>query len=436
MGCLGLVEERRVRSWPRGMVVWLTSAVLGLGLLMGAPAGAVAQDVDEQVAALNQQAMDAYNMLEVNRAAELLDQALQIAGGSPEALKRTYMNLAIVHIDGLQNNGPGGEYLVAALCIDPSLQLDPLTSTPNIQAAYAWATEQVAAGACGGATGAAPVDNTATQAPVGPGGPGQLGDECAVDGDCGSGLICREFYCTEGGQMPVEEPEPAGRKGKLFARLGLALGASYLTNGMPADGKPPADVPLLVRGMGGQVFNEDSPWVPDADSADALGPLGGACSADGTATAVGEDPSSYCVRLKSPGLAGGYAIRLAGGFFFTDDFSGALLLRINPDAGAGTLSSLLIGARGEYWLGPLGGSKVIGTVFGGLTVGQIQAQPNAAYDNGPYVASGPIGVHAGFGMRYPISETISFYGAPELVVLFPDFMVHIDLTIAGVEATF
>lgn len=450
MGCMGMLWDRCARSAARARTTLCLAACLaGLSLTLCGPP-AQAQSVDEQVAALNQQAMDAYNQLEVDRAAGLLDQALQLASASPLALKMTYMNLAVVHIDGLQNNGPGGEYLVAALCVDPNLQLDPLTSTPNIQAAYTWAQEQIAGGACGTET---PTQGAGTTPPPGA---GQLGDECAMDTDCGAGLLCREFYCSEGGGdgPPIDAgpSAPTERRGKVFFRLGLSFGASLLSSGMPADSGPADEGTVYTRGASGLQFNEDTPWVPDADSSDQIGRLGGDCAADGTETDATttmpvlqpdgtviqqpQSPSSYCVRLNSGGFAGGYGIRLAGGMFFTDDFSGALLLRIQPDAGEGTLSNLLIGARGEYWLGPLGGTALLGSVFGGVTVGQIQAQPSATYDDGPYVTSGPLGIHGGLGLRYPLGDKVAFYAAPELVVLFPDLMLHLDFTLVGVEATF
>ncbi|MDQ3033779.1 MAG: hypothetical protein M3Y87_15290 [Myxococcota bacterium] len=112
-----------------------------------------AQRAMQQVLDLNRQAMDAYNNLEIEQAQSLLEQALQAAQrgrvtGAP--LARTYMNLGVVAIGGLGDNGAGLNYFVQALEADPNVQLDPLTSTPDIQTTFGLAQQRGGGGGGGG----------------------------------------------------------------------------------------------------------------------------------------------------------------------------------------------------------------------------------------------------------------------------------------------
>lgn len=421
-------------QWAHHRVSRGLSALLLLATTLTSAWPAEAQSPDDQAIELNVEAMEAYNEMDVETARKRLEQAMAIPGQTAMAQKRTYINLAIVHIDGLASNGPGGEFMLTALCLDPALELDPLTSTPNIIAAHKWARDQVAQGACGGGTSS------------GGGGSGNanIGMACSFDSECGAGLLCVDSACNPAGGGGDSEPSVSAtlepKKGLMFARLGLTVGVSYITHGMPADRKPgPNDPPPYSPGdTGGLVFTMPSPWQPDADSSDSMGRLTG-CPEDGKQTIAPEEPSSYCVALKSPGLGGGFAFRLAGGYFITDKISAALLIRLQPSGGEGFLSHTLIGGRAEYWLGALGalaGSPLYGAAFAGLTVGQIQYQPSSNYDDGPYTQTGPVGIHGGMAFRYPLSSEFALYAAPELNLLFPDFLFHIDLTLAGIEMYF
>lgn len=123
-----------------------------LALSVWAPRSADAQL--RRVLDLNRQAMEAYNNLEIEQALSLLQDALEAArrgnvSGSP--LARTYVNLGVVSIGGFGDNGQGMAYFVQALEADPNVQLDPLTSTPDIQSVFTLARRR--AGSGGGASG-------------------------------------------------------------------------------------------------------------------------------------------------------------------------------------------------------------------------------------------------------------------------------------------
>lgn len=107
-----------------------------------------AQPERQRIRDLNRQAMTAYGGLELETAKSLLEQALQMAQragltSGPE-LALTYMNLGVVTIAGFGDNGRGIEHFVAALTADPTVTLDPNTSTPDVQALFAQARARAA----------------------------------------------------------------------------------------------------------------------------------------------------------------------------------------------------------------------------------------------------------------------------------------------------
>ncbi len=133
-----------------------TLAVLGT-LWMALPAPTARAQALQQVLDLNRQAMNAYTELELEQAKALLEQALQLARsanvrGAP--LARTYMNLGVVMVGGYQDNARGIDYFVQALRADPTVQLDPFLSTPEVRQAFLLAKAR--AGHGGAASSSAP----------------------------------------------------------------------------------------------------------------------------------------------------------------------------------------------------------------------------------------------------------------------------------------
>lgn len=274
-----------------------------------------------------------------------------------------------------------------------------------------------------------------------------------------------------------------------FFQLGLALGMTYVsTSNMIADRAPPRDrifidnasgnyVPIteMDDGMGGTTLtypvpdtqlvfpgteigivnpatgndfgvDRETAWVPDADSNDAVGALGGECDADGTETGPNVNgntfdnllPSRYCVRVKSPGFVPGLALRTAVGYFVSERISLALLMRFQFSAGEGTFAHMLLGARAEYMFSKPKAKGFFASMYLGGTFGQIQVKPPATgnTDEAPFIKSGLQGGHLGANFRYRIHKNFGFYMAPELDMQFPTFLWNIDLTFAGLEAAF
>jgi hypothetical protein len=125
-------------------------------LALGPTGDAAAQSASSQVLELNRRAMSAYSNLELEEAQANLERALHVARqrsvtGAP--LARTYVNLGVITIGGFGDNARGLQYFVQALEVDPTIQLDPLTSTPEIEALFALARQQVGSGAGRGGGG-------------------------------------------------------------------------------------------------------------------------------------------------------------------------------------------------------------------------------------------------------------------------------------------
>jgi hypothetical protein len=149
------MQARTLRSRARSYL-----ATVALLIAAAVPILARAQQNPERVVDdLNREAMEAYNALDINKAGSMLEEALRVGyqgGVSPPLLARTHVNLAVVLVGGVGDQDAGLNSFVQALCIDPSVQLDPLTSTPDIQNVYNVAIQRARGGACSTGGGAAP----------------------------------------------------------------------------------------------------------------------------------------------------------------------------------------------------------------------------------------------------------------------------------------
>jgi hypothetical protein len=401
------------------------------------------QSADQVVQELNQGAMEAYNAMDIEKAGSMLEEALRVAlegGVMGPLLAQTNLNLGIVYVGGLSDNDGGVKFFMDAICADPSVQLDPLTSTPDVQSVFQVAGQRVQQMGCPQAGPMLAPGAAAQTMPMQAAPPGYYG-------------------AAPSGANPDEELPPgwaandnsegtAKEFSRGFLQVGLTLGLAHVGPGMLADRKPPYDQIFISRFDGGAVgdlFNPNdgtvlmnpetgqpnwnfddlrfpgsqimvldmqgqdrgeksaNAWVPDADSTDglydAMGepgpdgvplkrylPIGGACKGDGTPTGPGARiadpqaelaPSRYCVRVKKSGFATALAMRAALGYFVTRNVSLALITRFQFSAGEGDFANLLLGARVEYMFTRAKARGLMISGFVGGTFGQIQAQPSA-----------------------------------------------------------
>jgi hypothetical protein len=463
------------------MLKSVTLALLAIWLV-ATPASA---QVDAQIRDLNRQALDAYQALDIDGARTQLERAIKLAQKhqfSGPTVAQSYLALGLVYVAGMSDQEQGLAAFVNAICIQHDVQLDPLLSTPTVKQVFAQARKDADAGACGPGAGtpAAPLVAAVPQATR------TAEPDLTVPDDGSYAAAETDTECPPG--MVCSGSEGAGSRAdkgfaKFFASVQLVAGFSMLRSGMEADSKPPRLVAPTGEAMAPSdvfrreemvynnetmmyedrfLFNEASPWVPDADSYDdyenamemvarGTSPLSDNCSADGVKTGpVGVpdasgvpyttlEPSKYCVRVATPGIATAMALRANIGYFLTDSFALSIPFRLQFEAGEGTLSNILVGLRGELMFSPP--KAPTGTAvswFFGATYGQIQARPQPPPDSdveGPYAISGPLGLHTGLNVRVRLHRNFGVIISPEVDVLLPDLLVHGDLS-AGIETAF
>lgn len=399
-----------------------------------APASLAAQGQSalEVVERLNDEAMEAYLNMDIERAGSLLEEALRVAreggvGGAP--LAQTNLNLGVIYVGGLGDSNTGASYFLAAVCTVPSTQLDPLNSTPEMQQAFASAREQAQRGGCPSGLGAAP-SNTSPLAPSVAIAPGSV-SMSAMDNE-----------------TPWGESEGGGDDGdfrRFYFQLSFTLGVAYIQPGMKPDRKPPdgavygtydindtREPPAIVSPIPDPVasfqqnlnlpedapatdlipfqLRPNTPWLPDGDTVDDLGALQGACPGDDIETGASERlidqalltdirngaftfdpslpadpatqeaayvrsrilPSSYCVNVASAGFAQTMALRMALGYFVTESIGLGLVGRLQLGAGQGSFANFLFGPRIEFMLTGVDATGPSVSLFLGGTMGQIQ----------------------------------------------------------------
>src|SRR5262245_36643320 len=232
-----------------GLRAKISALLLSLGLATHAVAQ---QSADQVVQELNQGAMEAYNGMDIEKAGSMLEEALRVAqqsGLMGPLLAQTNLNLGIVYVGGLSDNDSGVKYFMDALCADPSVQLDPLTSTPDVQSVFQVAGQRVQQMGC-------PQGGPMV-------GPGAAAQTMPMQGGYGGG------YAAGGGGSDQELPPgwQQAEKGegspkdfrRAFFQVGLTLGLAHVGPGMLADRKPPYDHVFISRFDGGYVGNLFTP---------------------------------------------------------------------------------------------------------------------------------------------------------------------------------
>ena len=201
--------------------------------VLGATGQAHAQ-LEAQLSELNGQALEAYQALDLETARAKLEEALgmaQQAGYMGPEVAQSFMNLGVVFVAGMGDRDQGLSAFVNAVCFLPDVQLDPLLSTPDVQAVFAQAQADARAGACGPGPG-----------PQGPGGPPpQLmpTPSTAPPSVMGGGPQVMDQECPPGVVCNVEGVERARTDfARFFVNVQFVAGFSWVSSGMEADRKP------------------------------------------------------------------------------------------------------------------------------------------------------------------------------------------------------
>lgn len=147
---------------------------------------------DQDVLQKNKQAMEAYGNLEIDEAMTLLNDAEQLCldnNITGAQLARTYVNIGMVEFGA---NGDAGKAMTAfkkAVCQDSTVMLDPLNSTPEMDALFTEAKSQMNADGCEGMGGPAPTADSDTD---------------------GAGMSDVDDLLGITAATPIPTPEPAG----------------------------------------------------------------------------------------------------------------------------------------------------------------------------------------------------------------------------------
>lgn len=137
---------------------FLACASLALAAFLAA-APVSAQSARTRVRQLTQEGMTAFHELDLERAEELLNQALAAAeDGHVDGtdLARVHLGLGVIAIGGYSDSQRGVDAFMRALGADSAIEPDPLTSTPEIQSAFQLARTRLASGGRPNANGSAP----------------------------------------------------------------------------------------------------------------------------------------------------------------------------------------------------------------------------------------------------------------------------------------
>ncbi len=121
--------SRRLFSLSTILFVWSLSL----------PRVGIAQDSLTKAVQLNQEAMTDYQNMKIDKASAKLTEAeglcLQAGVMGPE-LALTYLNMGVIEAAGRQNSAAAQDYFTRAVCLDDMIMMDPLVSTPDVEAIF------------------------------------------------------------------------------------------------------------------------------------------------------------------------------------------------------------------------------------------------------------------------------------------------------------
>lgn len=141
---MGRVDSRSIK--PLSSMLWLAIAVT----FAAAPAlGEGNAEAKRKVSGLVKEAMDAYSNLDLTAATGALEEALGYAPDLDKAtLARLYVAYGTIRIGGSGDNASGQRDFATALCLDSGIMIDPLMSTPDIDAVFMMAKQQATPANC------------------------------------------------------------------------------------------------------------------------------------------------------------------------------------------------------------------------------------------------------------------------------------------------
>jgi len=205
-------------------------AVLATAIAWGPRADAQEADSLQKVVELNKRALAAYSNLDVEEAAKLLKQALDVCASQklethPMAA-RTHVHLGVVYVAALKQRDQGLEEFKKALRIDPTIKVTKSMVNPEVQAAFAEAFTDVSEGAEGEGSASAPAQPEPPAAqPVEPARPAEPAPPAQPAPAAESAIV----------HTPVTEGTP-GQPIAIKAQVPASLGAERVALAYRPDG--------------------------------------------------------------------------------------------------------------------------------------------------------------------------------------------------------
>jgi len=345
------------------------------------------------IRALNEKALEAYDVLKYLRAKKLLIASLNLARResitSGKELVDTYMHMGMLYGAGLKNPQMSEEYFRVALSLDPSVKLDEVRATPEVKKLFLAAGENPSSSG----TQESDVDTDDAVNTVGDTDPGEGGEY--RPGSNGNGDDETYDADMEGGE-DIDGPKKMPRRAPGFA-IGLLAGTGL---GIPIGGKSLGIHPLPPPNTGGRSV--------DIGSGFAISPF------------------FLGLQILVP-IASKYQLSLEGRFQPSSFTSGA-----NSDSGRAFAAFVML----RHWFKPIWGvSSYLG---GGLGIGRIKhrvglgdydddsATPNNIVD----ATSSGVGAVAGVaGVDYPIVSSLALFSEIVPTILFTNYSISTDLRI-------
>ncbi len=120
-----------------------------VAILFFSSRGVLAQDKNEEALEMVSSAMDAYSNLEMDRAKEILEEALAMADElDGSTLAKVHSSLGVLAISGFSDTPIGEDHFIKAICLDPEVKVDPLFSTPEIDLVFTQSKESATPEKC------------------------------------------------------------------------------------------------------------------------------------------------------------------------------------------------------------------------------------------------------------------------------------------------
>jgi hypothetical protein len=364
-------------------------ATFSTAFVWGLRAYAQEPEAVQRVVELNKRALAAYANLDVEEAAKLLKQALEVCGTQQldkhPVAARTHVHLGVIYVVGLKQRDQGMEEFKKALRIDPMIRVTKAMINPEVQSAFAEASMDLSQGAEGEASapGAAQPEAPPAQPapPVQPAPPAAAAESAIVHTPVtasapGQPITIRaQVPASLGAERVALDYRPEGASEFVTREMDPAENSDWYQTQIPAEAAGGASVAYYVfaqNGAGQSLAENGSAAEPHVINLSGEGAGGGAegAGAEGEGGEEGGGLSLWFV------LAGGSGFGYHSGTpeaNHTNDRGESLksngvsmsrLLQIAPEVGLFVSDSLVLSLQGRIQIvsgaSQVKGSDVVG----------------------------------------------------------------------------